>query len=84
MAILKTREIKNLHKNEIITKINDLQLELIKQKSQKQGQTNVKVKTREIKRTIARLKTRLNLLEKAEKKKPNEEEKVKNKGKKLK
>ena len=70
MAILRTREIKNLNSGEIRAKIKDLQLELVRQKSQKPGQSNVKIKMREVRRTIARLNTKLNLLEKKKEEKP--------------
>ena len=55
MAILKSKDISKMSKKEIDDKIKDLKLELIKNKvnTGKGG----KLKTREIKRTIARLLT---------------------------
>lgn len=55
MAILKSKDISKMSKKEIDGKIKDLKLELIKNKlnAGKGG----KLKTREIKRTIARLLT---------------------------
>ncbi len=52
MAVLKTKEIKNLNKKQIDDKISELQLELLK--SQGMG-TKSKIKTKEIKKAIARL-----------------------------
>jgi len=55
MAILKSKDIAKMNEKEINSKIKDLRMELIK------GQVNAnkggKLKTREIKRTIARLHT---------------------------
>ena len=55
MSILKNKEMKKMSKDEIIEKVKDLKMELIKNKvaSSKGG----KIKTREIKKTIARLLT---------------------------
>ena len=55
MAILKSKEIAKMQSKEIEEKIKELKMELIKEKvsSAKGG----KLKTREIKRTIARLLT---------------------------
>jgi len=55
MAILKSKDISKISKKEIEEKIKDLKIELIKNRisSGKGG----KMKTREIKRTIARLLT---------------------------
>ncbi len=62
MAVLKNKDIKKMNTKEMEEKIKDLQMELIKNRvnSSKGG----KMKTREIKRTIARLHTfnRLNKL----------------------
>ncbi len=67
MAILKSKDISKISQKEIEEKIKDLKMELIKNQisSGKRG----KMKTREIKRTIARLLTfnRLNLVDKKEK-----------------
>ena len=55
MAIIKTRDIAKMSQKEIEDKIKDLKIELIKEKinTSKGG----KLKTKEIKRTIARLLT---------------------------
>ncbi len=55
MAILKSKEIAKLNSREIEEKIGELKMELVKEKvsAAKGG----KLKTREIKRTIARLLT---------------------------
>lgn len=67
MAILKSKDISKMSKKEIKEKIQELKIELIKNqiKSGKGG----KMKTREIKKTIARLLTlkRLNSGESKEK-----------------
>ena len=55
MAILKSKEIKNMKKDDKEKRLKELKLELIKSKSKSsQGKSQ---KTREIKRTIARLLT---------------------------
>jgi len=51
MAILRSKEIRNMSKEEMENKLRDLKIELIKAKAQK-GK-----KIREIKRTIARILT---------------------------
>ena len=55
MAILKSKDIAKMHESEMEEKIKDLRMELIKEKvsAGKGG----KLKTKEIKRTIARLLT---------------------------
>ncbi len=60
MAIIRKGELKNLDKEELIKKLKDLELELLKQKAIK-SQAGTKIKTKEIRRTIARIKTILNL-----------------------
>ncbi len=62
MAILKTKDISKMSEKEIKTKINDLKMELLK--GQVSANKGGKIKTREIKKTIARLLTfnRLNKL----------------------
>ena len=52
---MKYKEIKNLGKEELEKRLKDLKLELIKSRSQKAQGTIVK--TREIKKTIARILT---------------------------
>jgi len=59
MAILKNKDIKNLSKEELNKKLNELRLELVKGNAQKATQGTA-IKTREIKRTIARIFTHLN------------------------
>jgi len=51
MAILKAKEIKNLGKKEIEEKLKELKIELLKSR----GTGKAKVKTKEIKKAIARL-----------------------------
>ena len=51
MAILRSKEIKNMSKEELENKLKDLKMELIKARAQK-GK-----KIREMKRTIARILT---------------------------
>ena len=55
MAVLKSKDISKMSEKELQDKINDLKIELIKEKisTGKGG----KLKTREIKKTIARLHT---------------------------
>lgn len=55
MAILKAKDIRKMNKKDIDEKVKDLRMELIKNRvaSSKGG----KLKTKEIKRTIARLLT---------------------------
>jgi len=55
MAILKSKDISKMSKKEIEDKVKDLRLELVKNRiSSGKGE---KLKTKEIKRTIARLLT---------------------------
>ncbi len=55
MAILRSKEIRSMKEEEKLKRINELKLELIKEKGKvSQGGSN---KVKEIKRTIARLKT---------------------------
>ena len=67
MAILKSKDISKISQKEIEEKIKDLKMELIK--NQISSGKGGKMKTREIKRTIARLLTfnKLNLVDKKEK-----------------
>jgi len=55
MAVLKKKDIKNMNEKERKQKINELKLELIKRKSDSGKQS--KIKTKEIKKAIARLLT---------------------------
>jgi len=67
MVILKSKDILKISQKEIEEKIKDLKMELIK--NQISSGKGGKMKTREIKRTIARLLTfnKLNLVDKKEK-----------------
>jgi len=55
MSILKSKEIKKMNHSEIEEKVKELKMELIK--NQVSSSKGGKLKTREIKRTIARLLT---------------------------
>ncbi|PJE81178.1 50S ribosomal protein L29 [Candidatus Pacearchaeota archaeon CG10_big_fil_rev_8_21_14_0_10_32_42] len=55
MAILKAKDIRNMSKNERENKLKELKLELIK--SRGKASQGGSLKTREIKKTIARLLT---------------------------
>jgi ribosomal protein L29 len=60
MSIIRKRELQSMTKEELLKKLKDLELELIKERAKKYGQ-GVSIKTKEIRRTIARIKTLLNL-----------------------
>lgn len=62
MAIIKKKELKNMEKNELIKRLEELNLELLKSKSQKASHGGPK-KTKEIKKTIARINTQLNQIQ---------------------
>lgn len=62
MAILKNRDIKNLNKDELLNKRKELELELLKIRTQKGQASTGSRKTKEIKKTIARINTQLNQL----------------------
>lgn len=57
MAILKSKQIKSLSEEELSKKLQELRLELMKETKPGQGAS---IKTKEIRRTIAKLLTRLN------------------------
>jgi large subunit ribosomal protein L35e len=59
MAIIRKKELKNMNKENMEKKLKDLKVELVKSKSQKIAQGTAS-KTKEIKRTIARLLTFIN------------------------
>ena len=59
MAVLKNKDIKNMNADDLNKRLKDLKLELIKSRSQRaQGAA---IKTKEIKKAIARILTHLNL-----------------------
>ena len=62
MAIIRKKEIKNLNSKELESKIKDLRLEILKTNSQKATQSATGTKrVKEIKKTIARMKTQINI-----------------------
>ncbi|UZE93635.1 MAG: 50S ribosomal protein L29 [Candidatus Pacearchaeota archaeon] len=62
MAILRNREIQVWNKKELLNKRKELQLELLKLKIQKGQASAGTKKLKEIKKTIARINTKLNQL----------------------
>ena len=58
MAILRQKELKAMSKEDLTKKLEELRLESIKAVKPSHGSS---VKTREIKRTIARILTKLNI-----------------------
>ncbi|MBI5148860.1 50S ribosomal protein L29 [Candidatus Pacearchaeota archaeon] len=58
MAIIKKKEIKNMAKEELEKRLLELRIELIRVRAQKSSKT-AGTKTKEIKRTIARILTRI-------------------------
>ncbi len=60
MAIIRKSELNALSKDELLKKLKDLEVELIKERAIKQQQ-GVKIRTKEIRRSIAKIKTILNL-----------------------
>jgi len=59
MAVLKNKDIKNMNSDDLNKRLKDLKLELIKSRSQRaQGAA---IKTKEIKKAIARILTHQNL-----------------------
>lgn len=62
MVIIRNKEIKNLNDKELEDKIKDLRLEILKISSQKATQSAAGTKkVKEIKKTIARMKTQINI-----------------------
>lgn len=59
MAIIRKKEIKNMEKNELNKRLEELEMELIKSRAQKASQGGHK-KIKEIKRTMARIYSQLN------------------------
>ena len=62
MAIIKKKELKNMEKNELNKRLDELSFELIKIRSQRATQGGPK-KIREIRKTIARINTQLNQIQ---------------------
>ncbi|MEM2932724.1 MAG: 50S ribosomal protein L29 [Candidatus Pacearchaeota archaeon] len=60
MAIIRKSELKTLSKEELLKKLNDLELNLIKERGIRPGQ-GAKTKIKEIRRNIAKIKTILRL-----------------------
>lgn len=60
MAIIRKKEIANMAKEELQRRLAELRIELVRTKAQKASKT-AGTKTREIKRTIARILTKLNI-----------------------
>ena len=58
MAIIRKKELKGMAKEELERRLNELRLELIRTKTQKASKT-AGSKNKEIKRTIARILTKL-------------------------
>ena len=65
MAIIKKNEIKNLSVKDANAKLNELQIELMKERNEKGGKS---LKIREIRKTIAKLHTLKNKIKNKEKK----------------
>lgn len=63
MAIIRKKEIQRFNEQELKEKKKELELELLKIKTQK-GQSSGIKKSKEIKRTIARINTQLNQFKK--------------------
>ncbi|MFH1249375.1 MAG: 50S ribosomal protein L29 [archaeon] len=68
MAIIRKRELSSMNKDELVKKGNDLKLELLKANAVKASKTSPK-KIREIRRTIARIFTKMNSIKKNSEKK---------------
>lgn len=64
MAIIRKRELKSLNKNELNQRLNELSLEKLKLRAQKGQATTGTRRLKELKRTVARIHTQLNQLEK--------------------
>jgi len=60
MAIIKKRDLKALGKEELENRLNDLKLEKLKVNAQKGQASGKSVKSKELRRTIARIHTQLN------------------------
>ncbi len=59
MAIIRKKEIKNMEEKELLRKLEELNMELLKTRAQKTSHGGPK-KTKEIKKTIAKINTQLN------------------------
>ena len=64
MAILRKRDIQSLNKEELLNKLKELKLEILKLKIQKGQASAGSKKLKEIKRVIARINTQLNQIKK--------------------
>jgi ribosomal protein L29 len=60
MAIIRKRELQSFGKEELERRINELRLEQLKLKAQKGQSASGTHKSKELKRTMARIYTRLN------------------------
>ena len=65
MAIIRKKELKSLNKEDLIQRLNELSLEKLKLRAQKGQATAGTKRIRELKRTVARIHTQLNQLEKS-------------------
>lgn len=59
MAIIRAKELRMMNKEELLGKLKELELEWLKIKAQKGQATTGGKKSKEIKRTIARINTQL-------------------------
>jgi ribosomal protein L29 len=59
MAILRKKEIENMNTQELENRLKDLKLELLKANAQRASKTGANTKIREIKKTIARILTKI-------------------------
>ncbi len=64
MVIIRKTEIQNMNKQELLIKLKELELELLKLKIQKGQASAGTKKSKEIKRVIARIYTQLNQIKK--------------------
>ena len=64
MVIIRKTEIQNMNKQELLIKLKELELELLKLKIQKGQASAGTKKSKEIKRVVARIYTQLNQIKK--------------------
>lgn len=62
MAIIRKKEVQRLNEQELLERLNELELEQLKIKAQRGQASGASKKIKEIKRTIARINTQLNQL----------------------